>query len=184
MSPTIVTNIDLAPNFRQKRLLNINFFKYVLSKEDLVWPEKLKGVILDFDQNRPILQNLQIFTTWSKIQSDFFVKTINPPKRAWAIDYFYRAPWLGPKSRRLRLFSRDCIEYYLSYANQNLNNFKTGLCFWPSHILLHSSTDNIHAFRLRSIVRIIYYKSFITSFTSWACCCLTIDEIRWKRRRQ
>ena len=32
----------------------------------------LKGVILNFDQNRPILQNLQIFTRWSKIQSVFF----------------------------------------------------------------------------------------------------------------
>ena len=34
----------------------------------------LKGVILDFDQNRPILQKLQIFTRWSKIQSDFLLE--------------------------------------------------------------------------------------------------------------
>ena len=44
-----------------------------------------KGVILDFGQNRPILENLQILNRWSKIDSDFFNRTLDAPKRAWTI---------------------------------------------------------------------------------------------------
>ena len=34
-------------------------------------------------QNRPILENLQILNRWSKIDSDFFNRTLDAPKRAW-----------------------------------------------------------------------------------------------------
>ena len=53
-----------------------------------------KGVILDFGQNRPVLENLQILNRWSKIDSDFFNRTLDAPKRAWTIvswpQYSYR----------------------------------------------------------------------------------------------
>ena len=45
----------------------------------------LKGVLLPFGQNRLVLENLQILNRWSKIDSDFFNRTLDAPKRAWTI---------------------------------------------------------------------------------------------------
>ena len=61
-------------------------------RSDQFW--KLKSVILDFGQNRPVLENLQILNRWSKIDSDFFNRTLDASKRAWTIvswpQYSYR----------------------------------------------------------------------------------------------
>ena len=53
----------------------------------------IKGVILDFRQNRPILENLQFLNRWSKIDSVFFNRTADAPKRAYAIVSWPQRPY-------------------------------------------------------------------------------------------
>ena len=45
----------------------------------------IKGVLLPFGQNRPVLKNLQILNRWCKIDSDLFKRSPDAPKRAWII---------------------------------------------------------------------------------------------------
>ena len=52
-----------------------------------------KGVILDFGQKRPVLENLQILNKSSKIDSDFFNRTPDAPKRAWTIISWPQRPY-------------------------------------------------------------------------------------------
>ena len=88
-SPIFVTNIDLT----QRSFLTVNFHPYYLFHENVKVVAELKGVILDFGQNRPILENLQILNRWSKIDSDFFNRTPDAPKRAWTIVSWPQRPY-------------------------------------------------------------------------------------------
>ena len=77
---------------------------------------EFKGVILDFGQNRPLLENLQILNRWSKIDSDFFSRTLDAPKRAWTI-----VSW---PQRSYRFLSAD-----KQWGLQNLRIHSTGATF-------------------------------------------------------
>ena len=61
--------------------------------------EYIKGVILDFGQKRPVLENQQILNRSSKIDSDFFNRTPDAPKRAWTT--------ISWQQRRYRFLSAD-----------------------------------------------------------------------------
>ena len=95
----------------------------------------IKGVTLDFGQNRPVLENLQILNRWSKIDSDFFNRTLDAPKKVWTIVNWPKRPYrflsadkqLGLEKLRRHSTGATVDRFWWNYYHFDGNDLKKSL---------------------------------------------------------